>query len=93
MKIFKPKKFMVTFASYDAMREFERYVFDCEVLAGITVSPCVVEQIGPNESGDFCCVYEIKWNKTREFKLMIGRYNLYAKIFSSKYRVNGWEKL
>lgn len=91
MKIFKPRKFKVSFASRDAMKEFELYMHDCEgfrlIQAGIT------EQIGPKDDGSVECIYTIKWNKVEDFKLMIGRYNLYAEVFSSKFCINGWEKL
>lgn len=89
--LFRNRVFKVTFPNYEAMHEFERDAFDIEGLYGILGG--VPKTIGGFEDGHWECVYPVLWNKVRNFKLMIGRYNMYAEIFSSKYSITGWEAL
>lgn len=92
MSIFKPKirTFMVTFPNSDAMFEFDRYLEDIVGMGDKMVGVPTV-----SVHGDVCIneIYPIKKRKAKEFLYAIAKYNVYAKVFSSKFVIRGLEEL
>lgn len=93
MGIIKPKirTFMVAFPNSEAMHEFHRYLEDIvgmrDKLADV---PICVEF---DDDGKKYVRYPIKKRKAKEFLHAVAKYNVYAKVFSSKFVIHGLEEL
>ena len=92
MSIIKPKirTFMVTFPNSEAMFEFDRYLED---IVGMHDKMVGVPTVSAYDDGCINEIFPIKKRKTKEFLYAVGKYNLYAAVFSSKFVIHGLKEL